>query len=203
MLDENASPSSEEPNPYPVSPPPDPRRRRLIGSVIAVVAVAAGIGLLVAVNGHSTHKTRHPNSAAHHSPSTHQPSHTPSKKPSSAPPTHSPSAPATSPPGGQPQQNPPPGAASHEPLTVLNNSLIHDLAADAADTFREHGWSVRLVGNVKGRFWETTAYYAPGFEDQAKELQQAFPRITRVLPRYEGLPGHGNLTVVVTKDWLG
>jgi hypothetical protein len=200
VLDENASPSSEEPNPYPVSPPSDPRRRRLIGSVIAVVAVAAGIGLLVAVNGHSTHKTRRPHSAAHGTPSTHRPSHTPSKKPSSAPPTHASAQPTTP---GQSQNPPPPGAATHEPLTVLNNSLIHNLADDAAATFREHGWSVRLVGNVKGRFWQTTAYYAPGFEDQAKELQRAFPRITRVLPRYEGLPGGGNLTVVVTKYWLG
>ena len=202
MLDENASPSSEEPNPYPVSPPPDPRRRRLIGSVIAVAAVAAGIGLLVAVNGHSTHKTRHPSSAAHGTPSTHRPSHRPSKKPSSAPPTSA-SAQPTTPAGQAPPQNPPPGAAAHEPLTVLNNSLIHNLADDAAQTFREQGWSVRLVGNVKGRFFQTTAYYAPGFEDQAKELQRAFPRITRVLPRYEGLPGGGNLTVVVTKYWLG
>lgn len=202
MLDENASPSGEDPNPYPVSPPPsDLRRRRLVGSVIAVAAVAAGIGLLVAVNGHSTHKTHHPKTAAQGTPSTHKPSRSPSKKPPSSsappPPTHTPTPPSTP---GQAQN---PQAGVHEPLTVLNNSLIHNLAADAADTFRAHGWGVRLVGNVKGRFWETTAYYAPGFEDQAKQLQQEFPRITRVLPRYDGLPGGGNLTVVVTKDWVG
>ncbi len=109
----------------------------------------------------------------------------PAVPPASAPPA---SAPASA---GQ-------ATAARLPLTVLNNSTVSGLATTAADRFRKGGWPIRTVGNVRGRFAATTVYYAPGQEASARALARQFPAITRVHPRFEGLPGTG-LTVVVTR----
>ena len=93
-----------------------------------------------------------------------------------------------------------PVAAPKLPLTVLNNSTRTGLAARAAGSFVSAGWPVRLIGAFRGRLTETTVYYAPGQKPSALALQKAFPGITRVLPRFAGLPGTG-LTVVLTRTY--
>jgi hypothetical protein len=93
---------------------------------------------------------------------------------------------------------PPPAQAYRPPLLVLNNSRITGLAAKAAADFRAGGWPVADTGNFTGLIPETTVYYEPGQQTAASALAARFPAITRVLPRFAGLPGHG-LTVVVTR----
>ena len=93
-----------------------------------------------------------------------------------------------------------PAAAPRVPLTVLNNSTRTGLAARAAGRFVSAGWPVRLVGAFRGRLTQTTVYFAPGQKPSALALQKAFPGITRVLPRFAGLPGSG-LTVVLTRTY--
>jgi len=85
-------------------------------------------------------------------------------------------------------------------LTVLNNSTRTGLAARAAARYRAAGWPVKLVGSFRGRLTETTVYYDPGQQPSAAALAKAFPGITRVLPRFPGLPGSG-LTVVLTRAY--
>lgn len=95
----------------------------------------------------------------------------------------------------------PPTTVAVVPLTVLNNSRVHHLAADTADKFHAAGWPIAMVGNFSGRVAETTAYYEPGNGAQraaARRLAREFPKITRIAPRFSGLPGHG-LTVVLTR----
>ena len=81
---------------------------------------------------------------------------------------------------------------------MLNNSRFTGLAAREAQTLRAAGWTVAVVGNLRGRTRTSTVYYEPGQRAVAEQLARAhgFPR---VLPRREGLPGRG-LTVVVTRD---
>ena len=87
-----------------------------------------------------------------------------------------------------------------EPVTVLNNSRIDGLAADAAADFEAAGWPVAATGNYRGRLTETTVFHAPGQEAAARDFAARFPGVTRVLPRTPTLPGSG-LTVVLTRDF--
>lgn len=91
-------------------------------------------------------------------------------------------------------------AAARVPLTVLNASRTRGLADRAAGAFRAGGWSVVVVANYTGPVSTTTVYFAPGQEPVARRLAAQFIRITRVLPRFAGLPGSG-LTVVVTREY--
>jgi hypothetical protein len=84
----------------------------------------------------------------------------------------------------------------------LNNSRIHGLAHRAAGDFASGGWRIAGVGNFSGRIAATTAYYGPGGRAAAEQLAREFPKVTRVLPRFAGLPGAG-LTVVVTRYYAG
>jgi hypothetical protein len=93
-----------------------------------------------------------------------------------------------------------PGLAPMLPLTVLNNSRRHKLAERAAARFRAAGWPIKETGNFTGRISAPTVYYEPGQLGAAERLQRMFPGLTRVLPRFEGLPGAG-LTVVLTRSY--
>ena len=95
---------------------------------------------------------------------------------------------------------PPEPTVDKIPVTVLNNSTITGLAAAAADQLRGAHWPIRLVGNFRGRLPISTAYYDPGQKTPALLLAKEFPAVRRVLPRFDGLPGHG-LTLVVTREW--
>jgi hypothetical protein len=93
-----------------------------------------------------------------------------------------------------------PAAPPRLPLTVLNNSRRTGLADRASARFVAGGWPVKLTGNFTGQIPETTVYYAPGQQASALLLQRTFPGLTRVRPRFEGLPGSG-LTVVLTRAY--
>jgi hypothetical protein len=84
------------------------------------------------------------------------------------------------------------------PLLVLNDSRIAGLAARAARDFHAAGWPIAGTGNYAGQVPRTTVFYAPGQRAAARLLMSRFPAITRLLPRFRGLPGSG-LTVVVTR----
>jgi hypothetical protein len=93
-----------------------------------------------------------------------------------------------------------PATAPKLALTVLNNSNRNKLADRAAREFQAAGWPIKLTGNFTGRVSETTVYYAPGQVESARLLARSFPQITRVRPRFDGLPGSG-LTVVLTRSY--
>jgi hypothetical protein len=99
------------------------------------------------------------------------------------------------------------GQVTRLPVTVLNNTTTTGLARQAADEFAAGGWPIARVGNFTGRIPVTTVYFTPGHADEeraANALAAAFPRITRVLPRYEGLPPSvTGVVVVLAPDWLG
>jgi hypothetical protein len=84
------------------------------------------------------------------------------------------------------------------PLLVLNDSRIPGLAARAAADFHAAGWPIAGTGNYAGQLPRTTVFYPPGERAAARLLVSRFPAITRMLPRFRGLPGSG-LTVVVTR----
>jgi len=88
------------------------------------------------------------------------------------------------------------------PLIVLNNTSDTP-AGVAADRFRQAGWTVTDISTFEGAILSTAAYYDPnvsGADSAAKELQQQFPAIHRVKPKFDGLP-EGPIVVVLTSDY--
>jgi hypothetical protein len=90
-------------------------------------------------------------------------------------------------------------------VRVYNNSFIKDLAAKAAQDFRDDGFNVVQVGNYSaGNIPTSTVYYspAPGEQQVANELGKDFGM--RVQPRFPGIafasPG---VIVIVTMDFKG
>ncbi len=131
------------------------------------------------------------------------PSPTPSSSPSTTthPATHTSTGPGPSTGGltlGSSAANP-----KSVPLVVLNNTTVQGLAASAATQFRQGGWTVNDVGNLQNDILSTCAYFDPGDSDAegaAQALQQQFPGIKRVRPKFSGLPS-GPVVVVLTPDW--
>jgi hypothetical protein len=120
------------------------------------------------------------------------PASTPKSTPTSAPSTTASSAHSTS------------GAKSLS-LIVLNNSTIHGLAASASADFTRGGWKVSSYGNYQNNIISTCAYYdpsVPGAQAEAQALQQQFPTIRRVEPRFAELPA-SPIVVVLTSDYQG
>lgn len=184
------------------------------GALVALAAVLLIVATLIAVRGNSTDDQRTGADRA-----SQIPSHTGGTPGRTAPADTSsrpgepnpPSAPAG--PGGGPgpssAHSAPPEAGSGEttlPVTVLNNTTVTGLAKRAADEFARAGWPIAHVGNYTGRIPATTVYFTPGHVDEeraARALADGFPRITRVLPRYEGLPPSvTGVIVVLAPDWL-
>lgn len=118
-------------------------------------------------------------------------------------PTGIPGAPPAAPPANAPGSTGLPvtgPTAPLAPLTVLNASRLRGLADRAAADFRAQGWPVTTVANYSGLVASTTVYFPVHQEQVARRLAAQFAGITRVLPRFAGLPGSG-LTVVVTRDY--
>jgi hypothetical protein len=89
------------------------------------------------------------------------------------------------------------------PLVVLNNTTIHGLAAQAQQRFEAGGWTVTKTDNYQNEILSTCAYYDPssaGAQAAATALQQQFPAIRRVKPKFDGLPA-GPVVVVLTPDY--
>jgi hypothetical protein len=93
-------------------------------------------------------------------------------------------------------------SSSRLPLIVLNNTSDTP-ASVAADRFRQAGWTVTDISTFEGDILSTAAYYdpdLPGAESAATQLQQEFPAIHRVKPKFPGLPD-GPIVVVLTSDY--
>lgn len=177
---------------------PPSRLRAIVKSLIAVAVFAAFIAVVLQWRGESGSDAGPGPVVLFPSPSS-RPTPTAAATPTVATTPRSHSTPSPRP---RPPHKPTPSAvAAVVPLTVLNNSTIHHLAARAAEDFHAKGWPIAAVGNFTGRISETTVYYDPGNAKQhaaARLLVSEFPKITRISERFEGLPGHG-LTVVVTR----
>jgi hypothetical protein len=89
------------------------------------------------------------------------------------------------------------------PLIVLNNTTISGLAKQAAARFESGGWTVTKYDNYQNDILSTCAYYDPSnpqAESAARALQEQYPTIKRVKPRFAELP-EGPVVVVLTPDY--
>ncbi|MBV9594145.1 MAG: LytR C-terminal domain-containing protein [Actinobacteria bacterium] len=89
------------------------------------------------------------------------------------------------------------------PLLVLNNTNKSGLAETAANRFRAGGWTVSSTGNLDNDIASTCAYYDPsvsGAQAAATALQQQFPSIKRVKPKFSPMPA-GPIVVVLATDY--
>lgn len=187
-----------------------PLARRLLMPLGAVATVVLVVVALLYLNGGrhtgtdgavitSTHQT-----STRAAPTTVAPSPTPSAVVTPSP-VPSPTPAATHSTAAPPAPTPVPARSTTETapmyaVTVLNNSRVQDLGHKVAAEVHAKGWPIADVGNYSGRIAETTVYYAPGQYASAQRLASEFSSIKRVLPRFDGLPGHG-LTLVVTRYW--
>ncbi|MGI8664743.1 MAG: LytR C-terminal domain-containing protein [Jatrophihabitans sp.] len=88
------------------------------------------------------------------------------------------------------------------PLIVLNNTSPVS-STDAADRFRQGGWTVTDTSTFSGAILSTAVYYDPnvaGAQAAAAALQQQFPAIKRVKQKFDGLP-EGPIVVVLASDY--
>ena len=100
---------------------------------------------------------------------------------------------------------PAPALASPLPLIVLNNTASAGAQNVAEQEFEKGGWSVSYVSTLDNQILSTCVYYDPGIPNTlaaARRLQQQFPTIKRVVPRFAELPP-GPLVVVLTSDFAG
>jgi LytR cell envelope-related transcriptional attenuator len=98
-----------------------------------------------------------------------------------------------------------PALASAIPLIVLNNTARDGAQNTAQQEFQKAGWTVSYVGTLDNQIVSTCVYYDPAIPNAlaaANRLQQQFPAIRRVVPRFAELPP-GPLVVVLTSDFAG
>jgi uncharacterized iron-regulated membrane protein len=98
-----------------------------------------------------------------------------------------------------------PALASSLPLIVLNNTARAGAQNIAQQEFEKGGWTVSSVSTLDNQILSTCVYYDPANPNAlaaAKRLQQQFPTIRRVVPRFAELPP-GPLVVVLTSDFAG
>jgi hypothetical protein len=89
------------------------------------------------------------------------------------------------------------------PLVVLNNSTVTNLARQAAQRFESGGWTVTHFANYQNNIISTCAYYDANdaqARSAAEALQQQYPTIKRVQPKFPELPS-GPVVVVLTGDY--
>jgi LytR cell envelope-related transcriptional attenuator len=89
------------------------------------------------------------------------------------------------------------------PLVVLNNSPVVGLATKASQQYKSAGWTVTSVDNLQNDIISSCAYYDPSVPNAraaALALQQQFPAIKRVKPKFPELPS-GPVVVVLTSDY--
>lgn len=100
---------------------------------------------------------------------------------------------------------PAPALASSLPLIVLNNTARAGSQEVAQQEFEKSGWTVSYVSTLDNQILSTCVYYDPanpGALAAAHRLQQQFPAIKRIAPRFAELPP-GPLIVVLTSDFAG
>jgi hypothetical protein len=165
------------------------QRERIAGILVVclgLVVLAIAIIALREPNGHVSGSSGDASNVAHGSATGH--------------PTGSASSPGTSPGAG--------GTASLAdlkavPLKVLNNTSVSGLAEQATHDFEQGGWTVTDSGDLQNDIISTCAYYDPSVPNArraARALQQQFPSIQRVKPKFPELPD-GPIVVVLTGDY--
>lgn len=82
------------------------------------------------------------------------------------------------------------------PVGVFNNTTTAGLGRTVADKVEAAGWRVNGVGNWRGSIAETTVYYPPGFEEQAKTLAKDLD-FSRVRPSVAPMKGD-RLTLILS-----
>lgn len=95
------------------------------------------------------------------------------------------------------------GVVGSQPLVVLNNTRVTDLASTVAATFTQGGWTVTDTGNLDADILSTCAYYdpdVPGAQAAAEALMAQFPKILRVKEKFGALPD-GPVVVVIAADY--
>lgn len=181
------------------------RLRTAAMALFALAAVAAVIGLVLAVNRAEQATATEPAipgpsqapgialprpSVIPFPPVASSPAEVPEVPPASAPET------AEVPPAGG-------TGMSRGEVRVYNNSTIRGLAARAAADLGAAGWTVIEVGNyARGTIPTTTVYYQEGTEQRADAEAIAAAFGMRVEPRFPGLSDAGpGVVVIVTNDY--
>ena len=180
------------------APPSGPRRRLepILGVLLVVVGVAVAVLAVTALN--------HPNGRNAGRASQSVPANSSGARSPSTGGSHpgSGSATAPTPTESQAGSTSSPAGSGRLPLVVLNNTSQVS-AATAADRFRAGGWTVTDTSSFDGSILSTAVYYDPsvaGAQAAAEQLQQQFPAIKRVKPKFDGLPA-GPIVVVLTSDY--
>jgi LytR cell envelope-related transcriptional attenuator len=179
------------------APPSGPRRRLepILGMVLVVVGVAVAVLAVTALNHPNGRNAGRASQSVTANPSGVQSHGTGSGHPGSGSATPTPTE-------GQVGSTSSPAGSGRLPLVVLNNTSQVS-AATAADRFRAGGWTVTDTSTFDGSILSTAVYYDPdvaGAQAAAEQLQQEFPAIKRVKPKFDGLPA-GPLVVVLTSDY--
>ncbi|WP_436776848.1 LytR C-terminal domain-containing protein [Yinghuangia sp. YIM S09857] len=162
-------------------PAPDPLDRLgpIGSSAVAVVAVAALVGGLVAGFGHTTDG----NSAA---------------APDRSAPQASPAAAAVPAPAAPVDAAPPAPNAPRAlgDVVVLDQAKTPAAARTLTAKLTAAGWRVTGTGAWHGRVPATTVYHPSGQEAAAKRLAAAFPEVRRIKPTFPGI-SQSRLVVIV------
>jgi hypothetical protein len=188
--------------------------RGVANALIAVCAVFAVIGVLLAAFGEPVGKASPPRpgtagkvpGATASSKPPQRPPRTPSTstaRPTTTPPTATPSAstgsPTTPPPASQPPvTDPRPAARGH--VVVFNETVHRGLAARFAAQLQSEGWSVDGIGTWRGNVPATTVYYPPGLEPRARALMAEHDEVGRIRPAFPGI-SRTAITVILAKDF--
>ena len=180
-------------------PQPDWRRSldRLLGIGIVVLGIIVAIYAVLALRSPKSREAGETLPTISVRPTvTHSATHSPTAHPTTTA-TASPAGTATS-----------TGAYSTAqlkavPIVVLNNTSTTGLAGLASSRFTASGWKVSSTGDLVNNILSTCVYYDPSSPENlaaAQLLQQEFPAIKRIEPKFDPLPS-GPLIVVLTADY--
>jgi hypothetical protein len=166
------------------------QRERIAGIVVVCLGIAVLVVAIIALrepNGHVAASGGSSNVAQQSTP----------------PGSTSPAKPTTSATTATSSTTPPAAQLKSVPLIVLNNSSVVGLATHASQEFESGGWTVTTVDNLQNDILSSCAYYDPSAANAkaaALALQQQFPEIKRVEPKFPELPS-GPVVVVLTSDY--
>jgi cytoskeletal protein RodZ len=190
--------------------PSSPGRRRvdlIVGGILAAVGIAVAVLAVVALNqpqsGQAAKAAFTPtSSAASLSPEISTSGVASSSVASSTHPSSSSTSTSKST-AGSTVASTAVTSAKAIPLVVLNATNRSGLAATAAQTFHNGGWTVTSQGNLDNDILSTCAYYDPSNpanQAAAQALMAQFPAIKRIKEKFDGLPS-GPIVVVLTADY--
>jgi hypothetical protein len=179
-------------------------------AVAAVVAIVAGLMVLIGTRGDHSSAASKPVSMPASGPAAKTSSHptsapaTTSGQPSATPSQATPSLPTSAQPtpSGRPTVGstpiPTPGLPEVE---VFNNTLRKGLAEEVAIKARAVGWRVAGADNWHGKVVTSTVYYPAGLQGAAAQLAKVLGigRLKDALPNMK----QDRLTVILTVDYAG